>query len=64
MGIRSKLRETIKNAVDKLSGDYSAAAPDEIQPYARPGRPQDDVEVVMAKLRRPPPPKKGKSSKG
>ncbi len=52
-GIRGRIRRRIKNLVDRLNGDYSAVAPEELEPYKKPGTPQEDVKVVMAKLKRP-----------
>lgn len=57
MGIRDSLRKRVKAVVDKLSGDYSAAAPETLEAYRKPGAPQQDAKVVMAQLRRPPPSK-------
>jgi len=39
--------------VDRLSGEYSAAAPEEIKPFERNVDPADGGEVVRAKLVRP-----------
>ncbi len=48
------LRDRIKSAVNKLSGEHSDAAPTEYsQNYSKPGKPNDDAEVVMARLNRP-----------
>jgi len=55
MGLRDKLRKRFKDVVGRLSGDYSAAAPDRTEGYKKPGVPNEDAEVVMAQLRRPPP---------
>ena len=48
MGLRSRLKRLIK----EFSGEYSSAAPEETTPYARPGVPNDEAEVVMARLTR------------
>ncbi|MEC7949193.1 MAG: hypothetical protein VX265_16610 [Myxococcota bacterium] len=53
MGLRDQLKRRVKSVVNKLSGEHSAAAPDELEGYSRPGTRNDDVEVVMARLRRP-----------
>jgi hypothetical protein len=53
MGLRDQLKRRVKAVVNKLSGEHSAAAPDEMQGYARPGTRNDEAEVVMARLRRP-----------
>ncbi len=52
-GLRGRLRSRVKRALDRLSGEHSAAAPEDRKDYARPGAPQDDAEVVMARLNRP-----------
>ena len=49
MGLRSK----IKNALTRLSGDYSSEAPAAQETYKKPGKPVEDAEVVMARLNRP-----------
>lgn len=48
MGLRSRLKRLIK----EFSGEYSSAAPKETTPYDRPGVPNDEAEVVMARLTR------------
>ncbi len=53
MGLRSRLKNKIQSIQDRLSGEYSAAAPDEITPYERPGVPQENVQVVKAHIPRP-----------
>ena len=53
MGLRDKVKSKVRSVVDRLSGEYSSAAPEEITPYARPGVPQEDAKVVMARLKRP-----------
>ena len=52
-GLRAQLKAGVRRALDKLSGEHSEAAPDVRQDYARPGVPNDEAEVVMAKLHRP-----------
>ena len=49
MGLRNKLRKM----VDKLSGEYSAAAPEDIKPFERNVDPAEHGEMVRAKLVRP-----------
>ncbi len=49
MGLRNRLRQM----VDKLSGEYSAAAPEEIRPFERNVDPTSSGEVTKAKLVRP-----------
>ena len=53
MGIRDRLRNSVRKVVDRFSGEYSAPAPSTLQPYERPGTPDQDAEVVMARLNRP-----------
>jgi hypothetical protein len=60
MGLRDRLKTKLKDTVNRLSGEYSAAAPEEIIPYERNVTPTDDVQVVRARLKRP----RDKNSKG
>ncbi len=53
MGLRDRLKNKLRNAVDRLSGEHSAVAPETVETYSRPGQPNDDAEVVMARLNRP-----------
>jgi len=53
LDLRGRLKRKMKAAIDKLSGEHSDAAPDHQETYARPGRPNEDAEVVMARLNRP-----------
>ena len=53
MGLRDKFIRRAKKVVDRFSGEFSDPAPEEREPYARPGVRDDDAEVVMAKLNRP-----------
>jgi hypothetical protein len=53
MGILSKTKHKLRGALNKLSGEHSAAAPSDRQDYARPGVSNEEAEVVMANLRRP-----------
>lgn len=55
MGIRDRLSQRLRKAVHRFSGEYSAPAPESLEPYARPGVPTENSEVVMARLNRPPP---------
>lgn len=55
MGIRDRIQRRVRQVVDRFSGEYSAPAPETREPYARPGAPADDAEVVMARLNRPTP---------
>jgi len=48
------LRDRIKSAMNKLSGEHSDAAPTEYsEKYTKPGKPNEEAEVVMARLNRP-----------
>ncbi len=47
------LRDRIRKVIDRLSGEHSAAAPERREDYARPGQPNEEAKVVMARLRRP-----------
>jgi hypothetical protein len=53
LDLRGRLKRRVKSALDRLSGEHSEAAPEARQDYSRPGRPNDDAEVVMARLNRP-----------
>ncbi|MED5373557.1 MAG: hypothetical protein VX899_21245 [Myxococcota bacterium] len=53
MGIRDRLKNKVKGIVDRFSGESSAAAPDEIKPFERNLPPNENVEVLKAKLERP-----------
>lgn len=64
MGLRDQLKRRVKSVMNKLSGEHSAAAPDELQGYARPGTRNDEAEVVMARLRRPGAAAEQRSDKG
>ena len=55
MGLRDRISRRVRKVVDRFSGEYSEPAPEELQPYERPGVPADDAEVVMARLNRPVP---------
>jgi len=54
MGLRDKLKNRIKTTVNKLSGEYSAPAPEELTPYERPGVPDEEVEILRPRKTRPP----------
>lgn len=47
------LRDRLKSLVERFSGEHSAAAPSELKPYERPGKPVDKPNVVRARLTRP-----------
>ena len=51
--MRDKIKQRVRGAVKRLSGEYSSAAPDEVIAYSRPGVADESAEVVMAKLNRP-----------
>jgi len=53
MGLRDRIKTKIKRATDRLSGEYSSEAPEEMIPYDVPGEPQEDVTIVRARLKRP-----------
>ena len=53
MGLRSRLKKQVGRILDQFSGEHSDAAPEERTPYSRPGVPNDNAEVVMARLNRP-----------
>ena len=52
-GLRERLKRRVKSTLDRLSGEHSDAAPQERQDYSRPGQPNEEAEVVMARLNRP-----------
>ena len=52
-GLRSRLKRGLRRAVDRLSGEHSAVAPESREGYRRPGVPNDEASVVMARLNRP-----------
>lgn len=52
-GLRARLRRGLRRAVDRLSGEHSAVAPEAREGYRRPGVPNDEANVVMARLNRP-----------
>jgi hypothetical protein len=52
-GLRARLRRGLRRAVDRLSGEHSAVAPESREGYRRPGVPNDEANVVMARLNRP-----------
>jgi hypothetical protein len=53
MGLRKRFVGRVRRVAARFSGEYSANAPDAVEPYARPGTPNEDAEVVMARLNRP-----------
>ena len=53
MGLKKRVLNRLKRATAKFSGEYSEPAPEEMEAYQRPGTPNEDAEVVMAKLNRP-----------
>jgi hypothetical protein len=53
MGLRNRILGRAKRIADRFSGEFSDPAPEETQPYERPGIPNENAEVVMAKLNRP-----------
>ena len=53
LNLRGRLKRHLKSTIDRLSGEHSDAAPEVRKDYARPGQPNDDAEVVIARLNRP-----------
>ena len=54
MGLRDQMKSRVKGLVNKLSGEHSDAAPEEpTATYTKPGVPNEEAEVVMARLNRP-----------
>ena len=53
MGIPERLIKKAKKVADRFSGEFSDPAPEETEPYAVPGVPDENAEVVMARLKRP-----------
>ena len=53
MGLRDKLKKSVKKTVQRFSGEYSAEAPEEIRPFERDLGEDQDREVVRARLNRP-----------
>ena len=52
MSLRKKIKLKIQQVIDRISGEHSQAAPEEMTPYER-GTPDENVEVVMARIERP-----------
>ncbi len=61
MGLRDSLKKKVQGLVNRMSGEYSAVAPDEIKPMDRPGVADPNAKVIRARLNRP---KEGASSAG
>jgi hypothetical protein len=53
MGLRDRLKKGVAGVVNRLSGEHSSAAPDEIKPMDRPAAPDPDAKIQWAKLNRP-----------
>ena len=53
MGFRGRILGKVKKVANKFSGEFSEPAPETMEPYERPGTPNDNAEVVMARLNRP-----------
>ena len=53
MGLRDRLIRKVKQVAAEFSGEHSETPIDAPEPYARPGVPNENAEVVMAKLNRP-----------
>lgn len=58
MGLRDRIKGKLSTVMDRFSGESSAAAPAEIKPFERNLPPDENVEVVKAKLERPKPKRK------
>ena len=52
MSLRKKIKLKIQSLLDRMSGEHSVAAPEEIKPYGK-GTPDENAEVVMARIERP-----------
>jgi hypothetical protein len=52
MSFRKKIKLKIQSLLDRLSGEHSEAAPENITPYEK-GSPDENIEVVMARIERP-----------
>lgn len=53
MGLRDRLKKSVVGVVNRLSGEHSSAAPEEIKPMERPGKPDPDAQIKWARLNRP-----------
>lgn len=53
MGLRDRLKKGVAGVMNRLSGEHSAAAPEEIKPMERPAAPDPDAKIQWAKLNRP-----------
>ena len=53
MGLRDRLKKGVQGVVNRLSGEHSEAAPDEITPMDRPGKPDPNAKIKWARLNRP-----------
>jgi hypothetical protein len=54
MGLKDTLKKKLRSALNRLSGEYSAVAPEELIPYDVPGKVDESVKVQRARLKRPP----------
>ena len=52
MSLRQRIKTKISKFLDQLSGEHSEAAPEERIPYTK-GEPDENANVVMARLNRP-----------
>jgi hypothetical protein len=52
MGLRDSIKKRVSKVLNQFSGEYSAPAPEVIEPYQR-GVVDENVEVVMARIARP-----------
>lgn len=53
MGLRDRLKKGVQGVVNRLSGEHSSAAPEEIKPMDRPGAPDPNAKIKWARLNRP-----------
>ncbi|MBM4368184.1 MAG: hypothetical protein FJ090_18775 [Deltaproteobacteria bacterium] len=53
MGLRDTLKKKVQGLVNRMSGEYSAVAPEEIKPMDRPGVADPNAKVIRARLNRP-----------
>lgn len=52
MGLRDKMKDGVRKVMDRFSGEYSEPAPKVREPYSK-GTPDENAQVVMARLNRP-----------
>jgi len=52
MSFRKRIIGRIRKVTERFSGEYSEPAPENLEAYERPGTPNENAEVVMARLNR------------